>query len=66
MKLVFATNNAGKLAELKALLGDLRVQILSPAEDTVHFASSSTMSTAAIKTHGPNLRWGVPGGNSRS
>jgi hypothetical protein len=41
-------------------------EIFSPAEDTAHFATSSTMSTAATSTHGPALRWGDSGGNSRS
>jgi XTP/dITP diphosphohydrolase len=32
MKLLLATNNQGKLAELRSLLGDLNLELLSPAD----------------------------------
>lgn len=62
MKIVFATNNAHKLSEIKAILGD-RMEILSLAEIDCHDDIPETADTlegnALIKAHWVYDRYGL-------
>ena len=63
-KVLLATSNPGKVRELRALLSDLKVDVLSPAEAGVDYHAEETGDTfadnAIIKAEALSLASGLP------